>query len=85
VNGPVVFTFPTAGSFAGSAPLTPRLVADFAAGFLYMDVHTATFPNGEIRGQLAAAAAAAAIPMLDGWMLVLLAGALVSLAVWRMR
>jgi len=61
-------------------------VADFAAGFLYLNIHTADFPDGEIRGQLTAtSAAAAAIPMFDGWMMMLLAAALVSLAVWRMR
>ena len=39
-NGPLVFTFATATSpFAGDVPMTPRLVADFAAGFLYVDIH----------------------------------------------
>jgi len=86
VDGPVIFDFPPAGAFSGAAPLTPRLVADFAAGFLYLNIHSADFPDGEIRGQLTAtSAAAAAIPMFDGWMMMLLAAALVSLAVWRMR
>lgn len=51
-NGPVVFTFPSPASpIAANAPLTPRLVADFAAGFLYLDLHSDT--AGEIRGQIA--------------------------------
>jgi hypothetical protein len=83
-NGPVVFDFPLGSSFTGTAPLTPRLVADFAAGFLYLDIHSAIEPDGEIRGQLTASSAAAtAIPALDGWMMMLLAAALVSLALWR--
>jgi hypothetical protein len=86
VDGPVVFDFPPAGSFSGSAPLTPRLVADFAAGFLYLEVHSADFPDGEIRGQLTATSPiTAAIPMFDGWMMMALIAALASLAVWRMR
>jgi len=85
-NGPVIFDFPLGSSFAGAAPLTPRLVADFAAGFLYLEIHSASFPDGEIRGQITtSSASAAAIPMFDGWMMMLLAAALISLAVWRMR
>jgi hypothetical protein len=86
VNGPVIFSFPLGSSFTGAAPLTPRLVADFAAGFLYLDIHTAGFPDGEVRGQVSAnSAAAAAIPMFDGWMMLMLIAAMASLAMWRMR
>src|SRR3954468_1202858 len=39
-NGPIAFTFPSAASPLNAAmPMTPRLVADFAAYFLYLDIH----------------------------------------------
>ena len=55
VNGPVVFTFPSPASpLSGSVPMTPRLIADFAAVFLYVDIHTGTDEEtaDEIRGQI---------------------------------
>src|SRR3954453_21755943 len=57
-NGPIAFTFPSAASpINGNMPMTPRLVADFAAYFLYLDIHGAggseTTPADEIRGQIA--------------------------------
>jgi hypothetical protein len=36
----------------GSATLTESQVADLVAGRWYVNVHTATYPGGEIRGQL---------------------------------
>jgi hypothetical protein len=57
-NAPVLFPFsgvPAATS--GAIPeqtfaITPTQVAYLFAGYLYMNVHTSTFPGGEIRGQL---------------------------------
>jgi hypothetical protein len=50
--GSVVFTFASAASpLAANVPMTPQLVADFAAGFLYLDIHTAG--SAELRGQIA--------------------------------
>jgi hypothetical protein len=40
------------GLISGSAVLTPANVSNLLAGFLYVNVHTATNPLGEIRGQL---------------------------------
>lgn len=40
---------------AGSAAITDAQIADIKAGKTYVNVHTAKFPDGEIRGQLAAA------------------------------
>ena len=40
---------------AGTAAITDAQVADIKAGKTYVNVHTAKFPDGEIRGQLAAA------------------------------
>src|SRR5947209_18199438 len=56
-NGPVVIPFPgfpnaTSGTYSQTFPITPALVAELQAGNLYINIHTATFPGGEIRGQL---------------------------------
>jgi hypothetical protein len=60
-NAPVVFPFsgvPAATS--GSIPeqmfaITAAQVASLEAGLMYMNIHDAEFPGGEIRGQLLAA------------------------------
>ncbi len=36
----------------GSADLTDSQMADLEAGKLYLNIHTANFPDGEIRGQV---------------------------------
>jgi len=85
--GPVIFNFPNTSPFSGDAPLTPRLVADFAAGFLYVNVHSANYDEGEIRGQLSGPASAApvAVPTLAVRMMLMMALALAAVAWWRMR
>jgi hypothetical protein len=53
-NGPVVFTFSKLISpitFV-SDKLTPAQEADLFAGLYYVNLHTAEFPGGEIRGNL---------------------------------
>jgi len=57
-NAPVLF--PLSGvpaATSGSIPtqtfaITPLEVSDLFAGLLYLNIHTSTFPGGEIRGQL---------------------------------
>lgn len=80
--GPVAFSFDPNSPFAANVPMTPRLVADFAAGFLYVDLHSTAFPEGEIRGQLIAAQSVLVIPTLGEWGMILLALSLAALA-WR--
>ena len=86
-DGPIVFMYPNTSPFSGTNPMTPRLVADFAAGFLYVNIHSPDYEEGEIRGNLfgPAAAEAAEIPTLFEWMALLLTLALAGLAAWRLR
>ena len=73
VNGPVVVNFSAA--YSGTVVVTPTqaalIIADPAR--FYVNLHTAAFPGGELRGQLAAIAApGAAIPTLSLTMLLAL-------------
>jgi hypothetical protein len=55
VAGPVVFPFNppfTSPINYTSTPLDSIQIADLFAGRYYVNLHTAAFPNGEIRGQL---------------------------------
>jgi hypothetical protein len=89
VDGPVVFDFPNTQTFEDDVPLTPRLVADFAAGFLYVNVHSLPdYEQGEIRGQLIAGNAPAQllqVPTAGEWALLMMMLSLAAMAVWRMR
>jgi CHRD domain len=52
-NAGVTIQIPSFKSpFTGTAGLTDAQAADLAVGRLYINVHTAKFPNGEIRGQV---------------------------------
>lgn len=54
-NAGVVVPFPSAASPAeGSATLTPAQLTDLMAGKWYVNIHTAQYPGGEIRGQVLA-------------------------------
>jgi hypothetical protein len=85
VDGPVVFDYPNTSPFSGTTPLTPRLVADFAAGFLYVNIHAVDFEEGAIRGQLIASgpapAEAATIPTLEWWGVMLMIAGIVAVGV----
>ena len=53
VNGPVIVPFTLVGQGAsGSAVLTEGQAADLQAGNLYTNIHSPTFPGGEVRGQI---------------------------------
>lgn len=56
-NGSVVIGFSpttgtTSGSFNGVAAVTAAQVADLMAGLWYVNIHTTSFPGGELRAQL---------------------------------
>jgi len=51
-NGPVIATLPNGQFVNFQTPLSNPQLLDLSAGRFYVDVHTTTFPNGEIRGQL---------------------------------
>jgi hypothetical protein len=54
INGEVVFPFLSTTSPIDytSVALTATQISDLNAGLYYVNLHTASFPNGEIRGQL---------------------------------
>ncbi len=54
-NAGVVIPFAanlTAQPVTGETTITPAQYADLAAGLYYVNIHTARFPGGEVRGQL---------------------------------
>jgi CHRD domain len=55
VSGPVVVPLcaPCKNGQTGTATITTALLKDFTKHLLYVNVHTAKNPQGEIRGQLA--------------------------------
>jgi hypothetical protein len=88
-NGPLAFTFsPPASPFAGIVPASARLVADFAAGFLYVDVQRqgGEGAGDEIRGQVVPGAAAGVVevPALGAWGGLALGLALLALGLRRL-
>ena len=53
--GPVVFALPLGSPKDGVWPVGPADVALLTAGAIYVNVHSTSFPGGEIRGNLSAA------------------------------
>ena len=53
-NAGVMIPFSNVGTptFQGQGPITAAQAAELAAGRTYVNLHTARFPGGEIRGQL---------------------------------
>lgn len=76
VNGPIVFGIsgPFNSRVAKDFSPTPAQVSDLIAGVYYVNIHSATFPGGEIRGQLIGDPTAGVMPMFAGNRLGLRAG-----------
>ena len=58
VSAPIIipltgFPAATSGTYSNSFAITPTQVSQLQNGLCYLNIHNATFPNGEIRGQLA--------------------------------
>jgi glucose/arabinose dehydrogenase len=54
-TAPPAFDLPSTGDFTDfKITLTPQQVSDLKAGLFYVNVHSAAFPAGEIRGQFGA-------------------------------
>lgn len=57
VNGPIIVPLaestPGSGIWTGRGTLTPDQFTALQSGDMYFNVHSAVFPNGEIRGQIA--------------------------------
>lgn len=55
-NGGIIVPIPIAnaqaGEASGSATLTEQQIADVLAGRWYINIHTPTYPAGELRGQV---------------------------------
>lgn len=79
VNGPVVINF---GVYSGTVTVTPALAAEIVGNptNFYVNVHTALFPGGEIRGPLAAVPVTTSVPVLGLPLLALLGVVLAGFA-----
>jgi hypothetical protein len=81
-NAPILFPFSgVPAATAGAIPtqvfsITPTQVSYLFSGYLYMNVHTSTFPGGEIRGQLLLVPEPGALTLL---------GVGLGAVVWRFR
>jgi len=79
VNGPIVFTLvldtpgAATGTFSGSGALTAPQITDLNNGNLYVNIRSAVFPNGEIRGQLIAVPEPSTLALMGAGSLALLA------------
>jgi CHRD domain/IPTL-CTERM motif/Prealbumin-like fold domain len=84
-DGPPIFHFPNTNTFSGNVPLSPRLVADFAAGFLYVNIHSVEYETGEIRGNFSGTAAPSHlgdVPTASEWALIVMA-LMLGVVAWR--
>jgi hypothetical protein len=49
---PLSATGTTSGTLSGTAAVTPTIVGYLLAGNTYVNIHSGTYPGGEIRGQV---------------------------------
>jgi len=50
--GPILFTLPAGSPKSGSFAVTPEVLSALVGGQLYIDIHSSTYPDGELRGQI---------------------------------
>jgi CHRD domain len=60
MNAPILFNLAPPAATSGAAPpalfaITPTQIADMKNGLYYFNIHSTTFPGGEIRGQMSKA------------------------------
>ncbi len=61
VIAPILFPLPNGNVSDFLITLTPTDVSNLKSGLLYINVHSANFPNGEIRGQFGTSASASSL------------------------
>jgi aldose sugar dehydrogenase len=61
VVAPIIFPLANGNLSDVVISLTPEDVANLKSGLLYINVHTSSFPNGEIRGQFGTSASASSV------------------------
>jgi uncharacterized repeat protein (TIGR01451 family) len=61
VIAPILFPLPNGNVSDFEITLTPNDVSDLKNGLLYINVHSANFPNGEIRGQFGTSSSAGSV------------------------
>src|SRR6266567_7937705 len=61
VIGPILFPLPNGNLSDFLISLTPTDVSNLKNGLLYVNVHSANFPNGEIRGQFGTSSSASSL------------------------
>jgi uncharacterized repeat protein (TIGR01451 family) len=61
VIAPILFPLPNGNVSDFEITLTPADVSDLKNGLLYINVHSANFPNGEIRGQFGTSSSGASL------------------------
>jgi uncharacterized repeat protein (TIGR01451 family) len=83
-TAPVIFPLPNGNLTDVLIALTPLDVQNLKDGLLYINVHSNTFPNGEIRGQLQTTAAAGSFQFSSPSYLVAEAGGAVTVSVTRL-
>jgi hypothetical protein len=65
VAGPVVFNLSPGSPKNGAIPLTAEQLNDLYAGLYYVNIHSTTYPGGELRGQIVPAACALSLPVVS--------------------
>lgn len=50
--GPILFTLPVGSPKSGSLVVTSEVLSALVGGRLYIDIHSSTYPDGELRGQI---------------------------------